>query len=330
MGALSGGHSHADTLAIDCAAGGKTLLMDAGTYTYHESQNLRDYFRSTMAHNTLSVGNESSSESSGKFSWRSTAKAQVNSWISEDRFDFFEGSHDGYERLPDSPATHSRSVLFLKNDYWIVRDYVKTRGENSYQQNFHFSPETNPLIEATGNGGSCVSEMPENKAGMRLFTFGDNGNWQRKESWISPCYGNRVPAPLLKYVSRGTGAQEFFTFLLPTDSLSDEPEVFETPLDGGRAFVVNFRGYQDLLVFADGEQMVHTEFFDSNFRFLWARLSEGDLLPEEYVLIGGTNFVLGGREIISHPQRLEFAMARRLGDQLNVRTSESIFSLSIA
>jgi hypothetical protein len=225
---------------------------------------------------------------------------------------------------------HTRSILFLKNDYWIVRDFVKTRGENSYQQNFHFSPETDPLVEASENGTHCVSEMPEDKVGLRLFTFGDNGNWQRKESWISTAYGKRVPAPLLRFVSRGAGAQEFFTFLLPTDSLSEAPEVFETPLDGGRAFVVNFRDYQDLLVFADaGEQMVRTEFFDTNFRFLWARLSEGEDLPEEYVLIGGTNFVLNGKEIINHRQRLEYATARRLGNHLNVRTSESIFSLTL-
>ncbi len=37
MGGLSGGHSHADTLNIDLAAGGRTILVDPGTYTYHES-----------------------------------------------------------------------------------------------------------------------------------------------------------------------------------------------------------------------------------------------------------------------------------------------------
>jgi hypothetical protein len=222
--------------------------------------------------------------------------------------------------------------LFLKNDYWIIRDYAKTRSENTYQQNFHFSPDTNPVVEKTeaGDSFSCVSEMPENKVGLRMFTFGDNGNWQHKESWISPCYGKRLASPLLRYVSRGTGSQEFFTFLLPADSLSGALEVFEAPLDGGRAFVINFRGYQDLLVFTDGEQMVQTEFFETNFRFLWARISEGETTPEEYVLIDGTNFVLGGREVISQPQRLGFATARRLGNHLNVRTGERIFSVLIA
>lgn len=332
MGALSGAHSHADTLAIDCAVGGRKILVDIGTYSYHESQNLRDYFRTTTAHNTLSIGNESSSEPGEKFSWKTMAKGHVGSWISEERFDFFEGSHDGYERLPaDAPATHTRSILFLKNDYWIMRDFVDTRGENTYQQNFHFNVGINPAIEGAENGGFCVSEISQKEVGMRLFTFGENGNWQRKESWVSPVYGKRINAPFLRYASKGVSSQEFFTFMIPTDPLlSVPPEVFETEITGGRAFVINYRNYRDLLVFTDGAAgVVRTEFFDTNFRFLWARLSEGETIPDEYVLVNGTKFILKDREIINQARTVEFATARRLGSRINARTSESVFSLSL-
>lgn len=329
LGAMSGGHSHADTLSIDLAAGGRTLLVDPGTYTYHESKELRDYFRSTSAHNTLCINQKSSSELGGKFGWQTMANAKLNSWITEDRFDFFEGSHDGYNRLEDS-AEHTRSVLFLKNDYWIMRDYVETLGENDYGLNFHFNVETQPEIEGAENGSFCINEMPANEVGVRLLTFGDNGGWQRKESWVSTCYGKRINAPFLRFVSKGVGAQEFFTFMMPTDQGFSAPEVFETEVIGGRAFVIKYRDYNDLFVFADGNgQPVRTEFFDTNFRFLWARLSEGESLPEEFVMIDGTNFSLGGREVVNYPQPLKFAIARRLGTKLNVRTSESVFSVSL-
>ncbi|NJM52025.1 MAG: hypothetical protein HC846_00735 [Blastocatellia bacterium] len=296
MGALSGGHSHADALSIDLAAGGRTILVDPGTYTYHESVEMRDYFRSTSAHNTLCINQQSSSEPGGKFSWQTMAQAKVDSWISQDRFDFFEGSHDGYNRL-EMPATHTRSILFLKNDYWIMRDYVETKGENEYGLNFHFNVETNPEIEGGENGSFCINEMPADEVGIKLATFGDNGGWQRKESWVSPCYGKKVNAPFLRFVSKGIGSQEFFTFMMPTDQGFNAPEVFETQVFGGRAFVIKYRDYNDLFVFADGNgQPVRTEFFDTNFRFLWARLSEGENLPEEFVMVDGTNFTLSGRE----------------------------------
>ena len=329
LGAGSGGHGHADALSIDLAVGGKTMLVDAGTYTYHESAEIRDYFRSTAAHNTLMIDEKSQSETGRAFSWKSKANVEVKSCLSQDRFDFFEGSHDGYERFADAPATHTRSILFLKNDYWIMRDYVKTFGEHDYSVNFHFDGKTNPVIEGTKNGALCVSETTDAEVGLRLFTVGDNGNWQYEESPISQCYGKRINAPFLRFESGGIGAQEFFTFLLPVENAFDAPEVFETEVSGGRAFVVNYRNYRDVFVFTDGEQIVHTELFNTNFRFLWARLSESEDLPEEFVMVGGTNFSFAGREIINYQQPLEFAVARRLGNRLNVRTSENVFSVSI-
>ncbi len=329
LGAGNGGHGHADALAIDLAVGGRTTLVDAGTYTYHESQELRDYFRSTISHNTLMIDEKSQSETGAKFSWKNKAAAQLNSWISQDRFDFFEGSHDGYERFTDSPADHTRSILFLKNDYWIMRDYVKTFGVHDYALNFHFDDTLNPTIEEAENGASCIGEKNDSEIGLQLFTFGDNGNWQRRESPISSVYGSRIDAPFLRFVSNGIGSQEFFTFLLPNDGAFAAPQVFETEVGGGRAFVIKYRDYSDIFVFTDGEQIVHTELFNTNFRFLWARLSENEDLPEEFVLIGGKHFSFGGREVINHSQNLEFAVARRLGSRLNVRTSASVFSISL-
>jgi hypothetical protein len=225
-------------------------------------------------------------------------------------------------------AAHTRSILFLKNDYWIFRDFVKTSGKHDYQLNFHFGDKTNPQIETAENSFPSVKESSA-AVGSQIFTFGDNGNWKSKTSPISTCYGRRADAPLLQYASNGVGAQEFFTFLLPTETGADAPQVFETEVVGGRAFVINFRGYQDLLVFADGEQIVRTEIFNTNFRFLWARLGDGETLPEEFVMTGGTNFSLGGREIINYPHELEWATARRLGSKLNVKTSETVFSVSL-
>lgn len=330
LGALAGGHSHADSLMIDCAAGGRNFLTDAGTYTYHESTELRNYFRSTSSHNTLSINEKNSSEPGNKFGWQTIAKSHVEAWTTHERFDFFEGSHDGYGRFPHSPAVHRRGILFLKNDYWIMRDYVETSGANDYQLNFHFDIDTNPAIENAANGGSCVSEASPKKTGLRLFTFGDNGGWQKKDGWIAPCYGKRVSAPFLRFVSGGIGAQEFFTFILPSDAANSAPEVYETELNGGRAFVIKYRDYRDLFIFSDGGQIIRTEFFDTDFRFFWARLGTEDDLPEEFVMTHGTRFNLSGREIVNFSQNLDFATARRLGSRLNVRTSESIYSLSLS
>ena len=326
----SAGHGHADALAIDLSVGGKRLLVDAGTYSYHESEDARNRFRSTEAHNTLTIDGKSQSEPGGKFGWQTKANAKLNEWISQERFDFFEGAHDGYERFETAgAAAHTRSVLFLKNDYWIMRDFCETRGAHRYALNFQFDAATNPAIERAENGLLCITEKSEQNVGARLFTFGDNGDWRSERGEISPVFGKKIDAPFLKFVSEGVGSQEFFTFLLPSEKDFAAPEVFETEVEGARAFVISYRHYTDVFVFSDGAQIVRTEFFNTDFRFFWARLSAGETLPEEFVLVGGTHFSIGAKSIINHEQPIEFATARRFGDELNVRTPESLFSVSL-
>ena len=70
-------------------------------------------------------------------------RAAARDWITNARFDYFEGEHDGYLRLP-APARHSRSVLFLRGGYWVVRDRVETDGAHHYSLRFHFAPGAAP------------------------------------------------------------------------------------------------------------------------------------------------------------------------------------------
>jgi len=332
FGATNGARGHADALSIDAAIGGKTLLADSESYAPGESDAAGNHFRSTEARNTLTIDEQRQSEPTSAALIRQTkAKTNLHGWISQERFDFFEGSHDGCEKLSGAfSAKHTRSVLFLKNDYWIMRDFVEIAGEHRYALNFHFATDVNPAIETTENG-VCVGEKSGESVGSRLFSFGDNALWEKKESSISSVGDNRrAGAPFLKFVSKGVGSQEFFTFLLPRETGFAAPEISEVSVLGGRAFVVSYRAYKDIFVFADGGgQIVRTELFNTNFRFFWARLSEGEDLPEEFVLIGGNYFSLGNREIINHLQPLEAATARRFGSRLSVRTPESVFSISL-
>src|SRR6185369_5573288 len=130
------GHAHADALSFELAVKGRTLLVDPGTYTYTGSKEMRDWFRSSAAHNTLTVDNESSSVSDGPFSWKTIARSECSSWITEEGFDYVVASHDGFTRLSE-PVKHTRSILFIKNGYWVIRDFVQTAGEHQLQARFH-------------------------------------------------------------------------------------------------------------------------------------------------------------------------------------------------
>jgi hypothetical protein len=308
VGALSGGHGHADTLSFVASAHGKPLLVDSGTYTYHESKELRDYFRSSTAHNTLEVDGSSSSIPGRTFNWETRADATLQKWIAEERFDYFSGSHNGYKRLSD-PVIHTRDVLFLKGDYWIVIDTAEARERHKYALNFHVAEGRDTTIGYDSIGGRD----------HRIFTFGDNGRWEQKEAWISTIHGNRRNAPFFRFVSTGEGRQEFFSFILPFDG-GVAPVVEETPMHGGRAFFIRYAGYTDIFLTNDEPgRVIDNGIFVSDFRLAWARLREGESRPDEIVLIDGVSMMMGETAVVKDGP-CAFASARRFGDDVYVKT----------
>jgi hypothetical protein len=310
VGALTGAHGHSDTLGIEVAIRGKTLLVDSGTFTYHDSAELRNYFRSSSAHNTLTIDGLSSSEPASAFNWKSRAQAEAHHWLSKPRFDFFKGSHTGYERFGDG-ATHTRSVLFIKGDYWIMRDFIGGTGSHEYSLDFHYAIDRKPVVEKDDR---WIGD-PDH----RLFVFGDNGAWRQKESWVSNHHGSRDNASFLSYVSRGLGPQEFFTFILPVDS-ANEPMVQEAATTSGRAFFIKYDGYTDLFVFNDdSSQVVDNGVFRSNFEYSWARLRASESLPDEFILINGDRFAIGDKEMFESHE-VNSASARRFGNELYIAT----------
>jgi len=319
VGAIAGGHGHADALSIEAALHGRTLLVDPGTYSYHASREMRDLFRSTAAHNTVTIDNLSSSVPGNIFSWKSRAEATQTACVTDSRFDHFEGKVVGFGDLPGG-ATQERSVLFLKNDYWIVRDLVRTSGEHEHALNFHYAVDSKVQTDIEGDFTG--------DQGHRIFAFGDGGRWQQNESWVSNEYGNKINAPLLRFTLKGRGTQEFFTFLMPAETGFAKPEVFEMPIAAGRAFVIKYRGYTDVLVAGDGEPLL-TELFDTNFRLSWARLANGETVPEEYVLIVGNRFAIDGHDLFDGDEIHSSAAIRRFGSDLCIRSDGEVGTLSL-
>jgi hypothetical protein len=287
------GHAHADALSYELSVNGRTLLVDPGTYTYTGASEVRDWFRSSAAHNTLSVDGESSSASAGPFSWKSIAHGRCLSWISEPRFDYVVAAHDGFKRL-QIPLIHTRSILFLKRDYWIVHDRVESEGAHALQFWLHFDSRggtTTPKAHIAGNTIECPQLC-------RILTFARNGGWTEEASWVSHCYGMKEPAPAFSFSVRSEGSEDFITLLFPEVSGEAAPLAKEIPAVAGKAFEINFRGKRDVLLLRNVQgkpERVEIPRIASDFAVCWVRFnSEG---PEEFVLIGGEMFELDGRRL---------------------------------
>lgn len=321
------GHAHADALSFDLAARGRTLLVDPGTFAYTGSAEMRDYFRSSAAHNALTIDGESSSASAGPFSWKHIASSSVKKWVSRQRFDYFSGEHDGYTRL-SSPARHERSVLFIKNDYWIVRDRVETSGTHHYDLNFHLAPDANVATRneeahTQKNRPGTVRITEADAPIMELFTFAGDGSWHIEDGWVSDCYGARKPAPVCIFSEEGAGSKEFFTLIMPV-AQSTAIEAIELNARGGRAFELKRQNLIDIQLARSEESIesnapIEAESFVSDFDWAWIRLSADEVI-EELVLVGGRTFSMHGRQIVNLPEATEYVVARRVGNALHLET----------
>jgi hypothetical protein len=108
FGALAA-HGHADALSVVVRAFGEDLLVDPGTYDYFTYPEWRNHFRSTRAHNTITVGEESQSAMQGLFLWGRRASARCIEWTATPQQIRVIGEHDGYASLKN-PARHRRTV----------------------------------------------------------------------------------------------------------------------------------------------------------------------------------------------------------------------------
>ena len=193
FGALAA-HGHADALSVAVRAGGVDLLVDPGTYDYFSFPEWRQYFRSTRAHNTITVDGQDQSELLGSFQWGRRASARRLDWRPRPGGGAVAGEHDGYRRLP-SPVTCRRSLdLDRPSRMLTITDEIESEGRHDLAVFFHLSERC--TARADGRrvtidfpGGQAILTLDERLA-LRLVRGGDAVGI----GWVSRGYHRKTPA----------------------------------------------------------------------------------------------------------------------------------------
>ncbi len=232
---ISGGHGHADLLAIQCSAFGKRFLIDAGTYGYTAEPEWRDFFRGTAAHSTVMIDGTGQAQPAGPFAWRSRPAARLRDWVTSEQFDFADAGHDAYSGLPD-PVRHRRRVLFVKPRYWIVVDDLDGRAEHLVELRFQFAPmmvTVDPALWARAHAHGRHDLRVRPFASVPLEAEVREGEQAPIRGWVSPVYGRRLAAPLLIYRAAARLPLRIVTLLLPGDRpFASPPAVSPVAGDG--------------------------------------------------------------------------------------------------
>jgi len=217
QGAGRSGHGHADALNVKLAFGGSKWLIDAGTCCYIGPGGERNKFRGTRAHNTLAVDGLDQAEAAGPFAWSSIPDTQTDLWMTGANFTLFEGSHSGYERLPQ-PVRHRRFVFHLHGSFWLVRDLAEGNGSHLLETSWHFAPE----LEVSKRGSGFVATPaqgqpnPDESSHLTLLLVVDpRWNSELLSENVSPAYGAKLSAPVVRCSARVGLPAEHAVLLIP-------------------------------------------------------------------------------------------------------------------
>jgi peptidoglycan/xylan/chitin deacetylase (PgdA/CDA1 family) len=184
-------HAHHDALAVTYYGAGRPLLVDSGLFTY-EHGTWFDYFKSTAAHNTITV--DGRDQRRGPV--RAGLLAQGPGWSYQ----------SGSQALLQGGTEQRRSVVLLGRDVALVLDDVLADRERDVAQHWHLWPDA--TLRRRGALGALATESGKPQLGLWEATTGAttledrSGDTAPIQGWYSSLYGKKRPAHALAYRTR--------------------------------------------------------------------------------------------------------------------------------
>ncbi|MFE0378429.1 alginate lyase family protein [Streptomyces inhibens] len=209
-------HAHADALSVEVRHDGVDVLADPGTFCYHGQPEWRQYFRSTLGHNTLQLDGSDQSVSGGPFLWTRHARSRVlvadTSGASDGGTARWCAEHDGYQG-----SVHRRRVeLTAASQELRVVDEVRGP-RRAVHLAFHLGPAiaadlvgNRAVLTWTRDGEdrSAVLDLPG-----QLSWRAHRGESDPPLGWYSAGFGRKEPTTTLVGTGFADGADGFTTVL---------------------------------------------------------------------------------------------------------------------
>jgi hypothetical protein len=274
-GYLNGGHAHADALSLTATLSSRPLFIDPGTATYTMSAEVRDRFRSSRMHNTLTLDGRSQSVPAGPFHWAHVASARTERWHASPAFDYFEGTEDGYR-----PAVHRRRVLIVPRGPVLVVDTVTGDDDRVHVAEvlWHLDPAWRPRgdergVAAIGHASGARAWIVSPDVCTEFLIADDEGL-----GWHSPAYGRVEPAFTVRLSKSGVLPLTIVTVFDegPADAAPRVSCLAHDAAGRGDAVVLQLDadGRRDVLIFGAPGHRVRAGAFESSARFAWLDASD--------------------------------------------------------
>lgn len=205
-------HCQPDNGTFELWFNGKNLFPDSGAYVYAgegEVMKLRNWFRQTMVHNTLTLDNKT----------LETTESVTKHWQPEGDVQILVTENPGYKDLK-----HRRTVFFVDNTYFVIVD--EAAGAAQGEVNLHYQ-----LCEGNVNLDPktlTVTSDFEGNSNVKLQCFAPKGTTLKtEEGWRSTAYRKRVERTAVAFNVNKDNAEavRYITLIYPTENSAKAPKL---------------------------------------------------------------------------------------------------------
>ena len=160
------GHAHADSLSFELSINSRRFFVNSGTSTYSRTE-LRNFQRSTRAHNTIEVNDTNSSDVWDIFRVGARAKNINTKLITKDNKIIITSSHNGYKNFIGGNI-HQRTWEIEKNKLLIKDKLIGEDASCASRLYLHPSVEVDSINEnqiklVHADGTPILINIPDSK-----------------------------------------------------------------------------------------------------------------------------------------------------------------------
>ncbi len=223
IGPWGSGHQHNDKLHLSVAAYGRDLLVDGGRFAYRgETANkFRKYATGSFSHNVILVDGNGQAAGIPKVE----VPLDKNLYVLSKDFDYGSGIFDKFSGI-EGRFSHTRSMVYVRGQFWVVADQLKTDRPRNIETLWHWHPENQVQIEKSG----IVSTNNES-GNLQIIPVGAS-DWkvsrikgQEKptiQGWYSKVYNTYEPNPTTIYTRQLKSDDTFVWILWPSEGIAPE------------------------------------------------------------------------------------------------------------
>ena len=227
------GHQHEDKLHFVLYAYGRIHVTDPGNYPYDSSQ-WRAYHISAYAHNTILVDGLPQNRRGFDRKMYVATEPMKGNWISNDEYDYAFGVYnefpngkegqieEGYGPERIKSVTHTRQIVFVKPDYWVIFDTLTPNDDEAhiYESPFHLEADDVELDNETGKittrnlGDSNLAIIPLKDSDLDVEIVSGQEE-PVVQGWVSAGGYNVRPIPTPTYKKSVKGVTHFVYVFYP-------------------------------------------------------------------------------------------------------------------